>query len=71
MSFTTDLWKSKATDGYMAITADYIDHCWTLRSTLFDFDVLEGAHTGQNISRKFHEIVDVRYNLSDKVLAIT
>lgn len=71
ISFTTDIWTSPATQSYMAVTAHFIDEDWKLMSTLLDFDHLEGPHTGQNIANMYHEIVDVKFKLSDKVLAIT
>ncbi|KAJ0603044.1 putative transcription factor C2H2 family [Helianthus annuus] len=44
---TIDLWSSITTDGYMALTAHYIDDSWVLRKKILNFKVIPPPHSGE------------------------
>nr|GFB06903.1 zinc finger BED domain-containing protein RICESLEEPER 2-like [Tanacetum cinerariifolium] len=43
--FTSDLWSSITSDGYMALTAHYVDEDWVLRKKVLNFRVVPPPHT--------------------------
>nr|GEV64653.1 zinc finger BED domain-containing protein RICESLEEPER 2-like [Tanacetum cinerariifolium] len=45
--FTSDLWSSITSDGYMALTAHYVDEDWVLRKKVLNFRVVPPPHTGK------------------------
>nr|GEY52580.1 zinc finger BED domain-containing protein RICESLEEPER 2-like [Tanacetum cinerariifolium] len=47
--FTSDLWSSVASDGYMALTAHYVDEDWVLRKKVLNFRVVPPPHTGATL----------------------
>ena len=47
ISFTADLWSSIANDGYMALTAHYVDETWVLRKKVLNFRVVPPPHSGK------------------------
>nr|GEY51268.1 zinc finger BED domain-containing protein RICESLEEPER 2-like [Tanacetum cinerariifolium] len=44
--FMSDLWSSITIDGYMALTAHYVDEDWLLRKKVLNFRVVPPPHTG-------------------------
>jgi hypothetical protein len=49
---TSDVWTAVTTQGYMTITAHYVDKGWKLNSRLLSFCHLDSAHTGLELSGK-------------------
>ncbi|GJR77892.1 zinc finger BED domain-containing protein RICESLEEPER 2-like protein [Tanacetum coccineum] len=45
--FTSDLWSSITSDGYMALTAHYVDEDWVLRKKVLNFSFVPPPHTGK------------------------
>ncbi|GJS91446.1 zinc finger BED domain-containing protein RICESLEEPER 2-like protein [Tanacetum coccineum] len=43
--FTSDLWSSITSDGYMALTAHYVDEDWVLRKKVLNFSFVPPPHT--------------------------
>ena len=56
VALTTDMWKSIATEGYIGVTAHYIDQSWCLRSLVLSTEAMEERHTAVNISQRLREI---------------
>ncbi|CAG8661889.1 10401_t:CDS:2 [Ambispora gerdemannii] len=50
LSYTTDLWTSNQTLGYMAVTCHFIDKDWNLQKLILSFKVISAPHTGIAIS---------------------
>ena len=46
-----DAWTSPGVQGYMGITAHWIDRDWRLRAELIEFMVVQGSHTGENFAK--------------------
>ena len=49
-SFTTDLWTSRTTNGYITITCHYITGDWDMESAVLETAHVPEAHTGVNIA---------------------
>jgi hypothetical protein len=53
ISFTLDAWTSRNQLPFLGITAHWIDSDWNLCSTLIDFRLLSGPHSGENLKAAF------------------
>lgn len=51
ISFTTDMWTSSKTQGYITITGHFIDQFWELRSCVLTTKHFPERHTAENISK--------------------
>ena len=47
---TTDLWRALTVEGYLCLTAHYIDSDWSLKSRILDFCAFPPPHTGGAIA---------------------
>ncbi|KAJ4758119.1 Zinc finger BED domain-containing protein DAYSLEEPER [Rhynchospora pubera] len=50
LSATMDLWTSRQNKSYMCITVHFIDDNWSIQKRILRFMLLEGRHTGLNLS---------------------
>ena len=50
--FTSDCWTSINTDGFISLTAYYIDRSWTLHKRILNFSLLPPLHNGVSIAEK-------------------
>lgn len=55
VSITTDMWTSVAQEGYITVTAHFIQR-WQLKCKVLATRVLDDRHTGENLSKIIHEI---------------
>ena len=46
ISLTSDLWTSIATDGYLSLTAHFIDKDWVLQKRILNFSYMPPPHSG-------------------------
>jgi hypothetical protein len=53
ISFTLDAWTSRNQLPFLGITAHWVDSEWNLRSTLLNFQLLSGPHSGENLQETF------------------
>ncbi|RIA04507.1 hypothetical protein BRARA_K01253 [Brassica rapa] len=67
---TTDLWRALTVEGYLCLTADYIDIDWSLKSRILDFCAFPPPHTGGAIAMKIMELLK-EWELEKKVFTIT
>ncbi|KAJ8318833.1 LOW QUALITY PROTEIN: hypothetical protein KUTeg_003924 [Tegillarca granosa] len=56
VSLTTNIWTSLATEGYICLTAHYLDKNWQLQNKLLATRVMEDRHTGVNIGKIITEL---------------
>jgi hypothetical protein len=66
ISFTTDLWSSRAAEPYMAFTIHYISAEFVLKSYTLGCISFAGRHTGVNIAEQF-DVVIGELGLSDDI----
>ena len=52
IAFTSDCWTSLNTDGYISLTAHYIDKNWSLRKRILNFSFMPPPHTGAVLAEK-------------------
>lgn len=65
-SFTTDLWTSRTTNGYITITCHYITGDWDMESAVLETAHVPEAHTGVNIADVLKKITD-EWKISKKI----
>jgi hypothetical protein len=70
LSYTTDLWTSNQTLGYMAVTCHFVDKNWKLQNVIIAFKMLPAPHTGVAISEMLFKCFN-DWNVVSKTLAIT
>ncbi|XP_013607798.1 PREDICTED: zinc finger BED domain-containing protein RICESLEEPER 1-like [Brassica oleracea var. oleracea] len=70
VSFTSDLWTSVKREGYMCVTAHYIDRNWKLNSKILTFCALPPPHTGMNVAVQLLESLK-EWEIEKKVFSIT
>jgi hypothetical protein len=58
LAFTTDTWTSCATEGYLTLTAHFIDHLWKLRYYVLATIEVKDHHTGENLANEIKSIVE-------------
>ncbi|KAK2436004.1 zinc finger BED domain-containing protein RICESLEEPER [Trifolium repens] len=67
---TSDVWTVVTTQGYMTVTAHYVDQDWKLNSKLLSFCHLDNAHTGVELSGKlFGALKD--WGIDRKIFSLT
>ena len=69
-SITTDLWTSRATEGYITITAHFITNTWKMRSVVLKTVHVNESHTSENIAAVLTQVTD-EWNVSAKVHCAT
>lgn len=52
ISLTSDCWTSVTTDGYISLTAHFVDENWQLQKRILNFSFLPPPHTGVAMSVK-------------------
>ncbi|KAM0901021.1 hypothetical protein ACQ4PT_020228 [Festuca glaucescens] len=68
VSLTTDCWTSQQQDGYMTITASFIDENWLLHKKVINFFLIKG-HKGDDIGKNLLKYMD-EWGM-DRVMTIT
>ena len=69
LSLTTDLWTSIAQDGYIGVTAHFIDLEWEMKSIILTVEEMDERHTAANISERLKAIAD-EWKITKKVGAV-
>lgn len=70
ISLAVDAWSSVKMDSFLGITAHYVDDNWKLQSTLLEFRMIEGCHSGKNLAEHLlNSLQD--FGLTRKLLCIT
>ncbi|KAG6533058.1 hypothetical protein ZIOFF_006919 [Zingiber officinale] len=68
--FTSDLWTSIATDGYICLTAHFIDSNWVLQKRIINFSYMAPPHSGITLCDKINSLFNV-WGIQRKVFTIT
>lgn len=67
---TSDLWTSVATDGYLTITAHFVDVDWRLNKKILNFCIMPPPHTGLALSEKIYSLVS-EWGIDMKLFSMT
>ncbi|XP_010430867.1 PREDICTED: zinc finger BED domain-containing protein RICESLEEPER 2-like [Camelina sativa] len=70
ISFTSDLWTAITHEGYMCLTAHYVDRNWKLNSKILAFYAFPPPHSGMNIAMEILEKWK-DWGIEKKVFSIT
>ena len=68
VSLTTDLWTSRATEGYLTVTAHFI-HSWKLKSLVLATVKFSAEHTAEHIAVELQKVTE-EWGIMSKVAAI-
>lgn len=66
LSFAIDAWTSRNQIPFLGISVHWIDRDWRLRSSTLDFGTLSGPHTGENLAKRFLDILQ-DFSIATKV----
>ncbi|XP_023765160.2 zinc finger BED domain-containing protein RICESLEEPER 2-like [Lactuca sativa] len=67
---TSDAWTSIVTDGYLSLTAHYVDSSWVLQKRILNFSHFPPPHTGVAIAEKLGELIK-SWGIEKKLFSIT
>ena len=56
---TSDLWISISTDGYMCVTAHFIDANWVLQKRVLNFCFMPPPHNGVSLFEKVYKLLSM------------
>lgn len=68
--FTSDLWTSINTDGFICLTVHFIDNDWCLQKKAISFSFMPPPHDGISIFDKLQSLL-AEWNLDSKVFSFT
>ena len=67
---TSDVWTAVTTQGYMTVTAHYVDEKWKLNSKLLSFCELDSPHSGFELSGKLLGVLK-DWGIESKIFSLT
>jgi hypothetical protein len=67
---TSDLWTSLTTDGYMCLTAHFVDKDWVLHKRVLNFSFMPPPHNGISLCEKMYNLLQ-EWGIETKVFSIT
>jgi hypothetical protein len=67
---TSDLWTSLTTDGYMCLTAHFLDKNWVLHKRVLNFSLMPPPHNGISLCEKIYNLLQ-EWEIETKVFSIT
>ncbi|XP_031371469.1 zinc finger BED domain-containing protein RICESLEEPER 2-like isoform X1 [Punica granatum] len=67
---TSDLWTSIATDGYLSLTAHFIDKNWILQKRILNFSLMPPPHTGVALCNKITSLL-AEWGIEGRLFSIT
>uniref|UniRef100_A0A3Q2CC25 HAT C-terminal dimerisation domain-containing protein n=1 Tax=Cyprinodon variegatus TaxID=28743 RepID=A0A3Q2CC25_CYPVA len=66
---TTDMWTSRATEGYLTVTSHIINEHWQMEAYVLETSSFPGQHTAENICSQLTRIVE-EWGIKDKIVAV-
>ncbi|KAL0002097.1 hypothetical protein SO802_015878 [Lithocarpus litseifolius] len=67
---TSDLWTSIASDGYMCVTAHFIDANWVLQKRVLNFCHMPPPHNGVSLFEKVYKLLSM-WGIENKIFCVT
>ncbi|XP_024030779.1 zinc finger BED domain-containing protein RICESLEEPER 2-like [Morus notabilis] len=71
ISLTSDLWSSLTSDGYLCLTAHFVDKNWKLQKRILNFCNMPPPHTGIALSEKIYSLLHDDWGIEGKIFTIT
>ena len=69
VSITSDIWNGLAKQDYITVVAHYVSSSWDLNKRVIGFELIDSAHTGENIADAILKVVS-DFGLCDKIFEI-
>lgn len=70
ISLTCDMWTSCQTEGYLCLTAHYVDKDWKLNCRVLNFYHMDSPHTGSAMYSTLLDLLD-DWGIRDKIFSFT
>ena len=70
VSITSDIWNGLAKQDYITVVAHYVSSSWDLNKRVIGFELIDSAHTGENIADAILKVVS-DFGLCNKIFAVT
>ncbi|KAK9985099.1 hypothetical protein SO802_034624 [Lithocarpus litseifolius] len=67
---TSDLWTSVTSEGYICLTAHYVDENWELKNIILNFCPMPPSHTGTLLTEKILSFLE-EWGIEKKIFSIT
>ncbi|RYR39204.1 hypothetical protein Ahy_A09g044690 [Arachis hypogaea] len=67
---TSDLWTSSTNEGFICLTAHFVDENWKLQSKILNFCHMSPPHTGFELSSKIFTLLN-EWKIDKKIFSIT
>ena len=70
INITTDLWTSRRNDGYIGVTANWVDKDFVIREAILSCEPLPSPHTAENIRDALFSVFE-HWKIRPKIFATT
>ncbi|KAI5429499.1 hypothetical protein KIW84_034185 [Lathyrus oleraceus] len=70
ISLTSDMWTTCTSEGYICMTAHYVDSNWNLKSKILNFCHMPPPHTGSEMSKKILDFLS-DWGIEKKIFSLT
>ena len=70
VSISTDFWTSRQAEGYMTLTAHFVNTQWKLCSRVLSTTLVEGSYTAENLASVMRHVFQT-WGISKKVTTVT
>ncbi|KAG7588913.1 Ribonuclease H-like superfamily [Arabidopsis suecica] len=70
ISLTCDVWRSISIEGYICLTAHYVDESWKLKSKILSFCAMPPPHSGFELAKKVLSCLE-DWGIEKKIFSLT
>lgn len=70
IALTSDCWTSVTTDGYISLTAHFVDHNWCLQKRILAFTSMPPPHNGASLAERVCGLLK-QWGIDKKIVSIT
>jgi hypothetical protein len=70
ISLISDIWTSLKTDGYICLTAHFIDKDWVLHKRVLSFSFLPPPHSSTSLAEKIDDLLQ-EWGIDKKIFSLT
>lgn len=70
ISLTSNMWTTCTSEGYICLTAHYVDSDWNLKSKILNFCHMPPPHTGSEMSKKILDFLS-DWGIGKKIFSLT
>ena len=67
---TSDVWNACTSEGYIILTAHYVDDGWKLNSKILNFAHMPPPHSGVELAAKLYEFLK-DWRIENKIFSLT